>query len=67
MKRLVLLLLAGLFFSLVHAQRITYTEPDRDDARTLNFEIMGKLNGRVLVYKSYRDQHFISVFDNDTN
>jgi hypothetical protein len=65
MKRLVLLLLAGLFFSLVHAQRITYTEPDRDDARTLNFEIMGKLNGRVLVYKSYRDQHFISVFDND--
>ncbi len=46
-------------------QKITYSEPERDDARTLNFEVLGRLNGKVLVYKSYRDLHFISVFDNE--
>lgn len=65
MTRLVVLLLCSMALSGVHAQRITYSEPDRDDARTLNFEVMGKMNGRILVYKSYRDQYFISVFDND--
>src|SRR5438128_282481 len=47
------------------AQTITYSEPDRDDARAMNFEVLGKLNGNILVYKNYRDQHFIAVYDND--
>lgn len=47
------------------AQRITYSEPDRDDARTLNFEIVGKMNGNVMVYKNYRDLHFMTIYDND--
>lgn len=46
-------------------QRITYSEPDRDDARVLNFEVIGKINGKVLVYKSYRDLHFIVTYDNE--
>lgn len=45
------------------AQRIIYSEPDKDDSRILNFEILGKLNGNVLVYKNYRDQHFIVTYD----
>ena len=49
----------------VNAQRITYSEPDREDARTINFEILGKINGKILVYKTYRDQHFIAVYDDD--
>lgn len=65
MTRLVALLLCSMALCGAQAQRITYSEPDRDDARTLNFEVMGKMNGRILVYKSYRDQYFISVFDND--
>ncbi|NCI47295.1 hypothetical protein [Sediminibacterium soli] len=47
------------------AQQITYSEPDRDDARSINFEILGKISGNVLVYKNYRDQHFIAIYDND--
>ncbi len=47
------------------AQQIIYSEPDKDDSRTLNFEILGKLNGKILVYKNYRDLHYISVYDND--
>jgi hypothetical protein len=46
-----------------YGQKITYSEPDREDARTLNFEILGRMNGKVLVYKNYRDLHFISVYD----
>lgn len=48
-----------------YSQKITYSEPDREDARTLNFEILGRLNGKILVYKNYRDLHFMSVYDAD--
>jgi hypothetical protein len=48
-----------------YAQRVIYSEPDKDDARTLNFEVVGKMNGNILVYKSYSNMHFISVFDAD--
>jgi hypothetical protein len=47
----------------LQAQRIIYSEPDKDDARTLNFEVIGKMNGNILVYKSYQGMHFISVLD----
>ncbi len=47
----------------LQAQLITYSEPDRDDPRDMQFEILGKMNGNVLVYKTYRDYHFITVFD----
>ena len=56
----ILLICSGL-----KAQRIVYSEPDRDDSRTVNFEIVGKMNGNILVYKSYQNMHFISVFDAD--
>ncbi len=67
MKKQVQLFIACLLFACFQAnsQRITYSEPDRDDPRTLNFEIVGKINGKVMVYKNYRDQHFISVYDSD--
>lgn len=67
MKKSVPVIIACLLFALigVHAQKITYSEPDRDDSRTLNFEVIGKMNGKILVYKNYRDLHFISTYDND--
>jgi len=46
-------------------QRVIYSEPDRDDARTLNFEIVGKMSGNVLIYKNYRDLHYMTVYDAD--
>lgn len=47
------------------SQRIIYSEPDRDDMNDLNFEIIGKLSGNLLVYKSASSFHFISVYDDD--
>lgn len=46
-------------------QQITYSEPDREDARAMGFEVIGKISGKVLVYKNYRDLNFICVFDNN--
>ncbi len=47
------------------AQRITYSLPERDDTRTLNFEIVGKISGNFLVYKNIRTKNAISVYDNN--
>lgn len=47
------------------AQRIYYSEPDREDSRQLKFEILGKYNGNYLVYKNNRSRHFVAVYDGD--
>jgi hypothetical protein len=67
MKKSIPFIIACLLLACVagFAQRITYSEPDRDDARTLNFEVVGKINGRYLIYKNYRDLHYVSVYDNE--
>jgi hypothetical protein len=49
----------------LQAQLIAYSEPDRDDARDMNFEVIGKMNGTIHVYKNYRDLHHICLFDNE--
>lgn len=48
-----------------HAQRVVYTDVEREDGRTINFEIIGKVGGNLLVYKNYRSDNIISVYDND--
>ena len=52
-------------FSSAQAQKIDYSLVDKEDVRDMNFEIIGKLNGNILVYKNYRSRHGISVYDND--
>lgn len=47
------------------AQKITYSEPDRNEAKQLDFEIIGKYNNNFLIYKNYRGAAYISVYDND--
>lgn len=65
MKTFLAVLIASFFF--IHTagfgQKIVYSEPDRDDARNLNFEVVGKLGGKFMVYKNYRDLHYISTYD----
>lgn len=67
MKKIIPVLTACFLLAFVNgtAQKITYSEPERDDPRTLNFEVLGKINGKVLVYKNYRDLHYISTYDAD--
>ncbi len=47
------------------AQKIVYSEPDKDDTRRMDFEIAGKIGGNFLLYKNTRSKNWISVLDND--
>ncbi|MBI2730484.1 MAG: hypothetical protein HYX40_07010 [Sphingobacteriales bacterium] len=65
-SRLLVFCLASLTSSsLVIAQKVVYAEPDHEDFRQMQFEILGKMKGNFLVYKNYRSNHYITVFDND--
>lgn len=60
--------LAFLFLSIVGnalAQKVIYSEPDRDDIKQTRFEIIGKIDGNILIYKNLRDNHDISIYDMD--
>src|SRR6266542_1254944 len=45
------------------AQKITYSQPDRDDQISISFDIIGKINNHFLVYKSIKNQHTVTVLD----
>lgn len=50
---------------LAGAQRIAYSEPEREDNRRTNFDIIGKVGANILVFKNNRTDNAISVYDND--
>ena len=47
------------------APMITYSDPDRNDYRRTEFEIIGKQNGNFLIYKKNQNDHSIAVYDED--
>ena len=49
------------------AQTVKISDFDREDTRDINFEIIGKVNSNILVYKNIRSKHKINVFDKDMN
>ncbi|MBN8835966.1 MAG: hypothetical protein J0I09_01785 [Sphingobacteriia bacterium] len=64
MKKTFLLISPLLFFCVfLKAQSIIYSEPDRDDYKNMNYEVMGKLEGKVFIYKGIRDQHQLCIYD----
>jgi hypothetical protein len=63
--RCLLLIVGSFVFGSGFSQRVQYSEPDREDMRQTNFEIIGKVSGNFLVHKNNRDNHAISVYDND--
>jgi len=52
-------------FTSINAQRILVSEPDKDDSRRMNFEIIGKMGNHYLIYKSVRSDNFICLYDNE--
>ncbi|HEX8460408.1 MAG TPA: hypothetical protein VF623_03225 [Segetibacter sp.] len=50
-------------YTATNAQRVIYSEPDRNDYRQTEFEIIGKVNGNILIYKSLRGSSDMSVYD----
>jgi hypothetical protein len=51
--------------SLLKAQRITYTEPEREDSRRTNFEIIGKISDNYLVFKNNNSDNAFCVYDDN--
>jgi len=66
MNKLILITLASFicFFSAT-AQKIAYTEPDKDDTKRTNFDIIGKVGGNYLIFKNNRNDNAISVYNAD--
>jgi len=64
-KVLLSLIAIACFQLLCPAQKISYSEPEKDDVRSIDFDIIGKLNNHYLVYKHVRSSYNISVYDNE--
>ena len=47
------------------AQKIVYSDPEKDDTRRMNFEVIGKVGGNFQVYKNIRSKNYICIYDND--
>jgi hypothetical protein len=47
------------------SQRIFYSEPEREDSRRTNFDIIGKVGNNILVFKNNRTENDISVYDGE--
>ena len=45
-------------------QAISYSEPEREDGRRTNFEVIGKISGNYLVFKNNNSASAISIYDN---
>lgn len=50
-----------------YAQKIYYSQPERDDSRNTAFEIIGKVGQHILVYKDNNGDEAISIYDNEMN
>jgi hypothetical protein len=49
--------------ALIKAQHISYSEPESDDTRKTNFEIIGRVSGNILVFKNNRSDNAISIYN----
>ncbi|MGH2647002.1 MAG: hypothetical protein ACRDE8_05510, partial [Ginsengibacter sp.] len=65
MKNFIIFFILGLLSLNAFSQQITYTKPEYEDIRNVDFEIIGKVSGNFLVYKNIRNQYAVSVYDND--
>lgn len=64
--QLLLILLICVPVSLL-AQSVVISDYGREDTRDISFEIIGKMNDNILIYKNIRSNHRISIFDKEMN
>src|SRR5450432_1110069 len=64
MKNILIFFIFNLFSIGAISQQITYSQPDADDTRALDFNIIGKVGGNFLIYKNIRNKYGISIYDN---
>ncbi len=45
------------------AQDITFSEPFKEDGRDMNFDIIGKMNGNILIFKNVKWKYALNVYN----
>ena len=45
------------------SQHITYSEPLREDNRDINFDVIGKMNNNIIVFKNARWKYAVTVYN----
>src|SRR5689334_22693988 len=65
LNRIFLTLVSSLIITASFAQKIVYSEPERDDSRRMDFEIIGKVSGNFLIYKKIRSRNFVAVYNQE--
>ncbi len=65
MKRLLfaIFLLSFVLPFTTRAQQVIFSDYERQDGRDMDFEVIGKMNGNILVYKNIGWRHRLNVFD----
>src|SRR5215510_9248880 len=65
-KRLLLITICVLVIAnVLKAQKIVYSEPEKDDSRRMVFEVVGKIDGNFLIYKNLKSKNWVTIYDND--
>ena len=47
------------------AQKISYSNVLKENSRDMNFEIIGKINGNILIFKNVSSRYAVSVYQGD--
>ena len=47
------------------AQQITYSDVLKDDSREMNYHIIGKVSGNILVFKDQSSKYAVSIYQDD--
>lgn len=64
MKSFFLFFILTSAYTLSFSQQITYTQPESQDSKSLDFEIIGKIHDNFLIYKHIRNNYAICTYDN---
>ena len=64
MGRLFLIYFLGMLCSAAaKSQQIIFSESHREDSRDMNFDIIGKLKGNIVIFKNVRGKYAVNVYD----
>jgi len=64
MRHFLLFFILTTIYSAAFSQQITFSEPESQDSRSLDFQIIGKIHDNYLIYKNIRDNYAICTYDN---
>ncbi|MBL0355680.1 MAG: hypothetical protein IPP72_01790 [Chitinophagaceae bacterium] len=62
-SRISLLSLLFILPVFLQAQQITFSEPYREDGQDINFDILGRMNGNILIFKNVRWHYAVNIYN----